>query len=64
MNRENLIKGLTILGKYDQTGYGVAAEHDAIYGGDTEGVSEEDAAELRALGWTDQEDPSLWVAFV
>lgn len=58
---DNIIKGLQILNKYDFMLY---AEHDIIYAGEKEDVSEEDVQALDKLGWFYSEEYESWAHFV
>jgi hypothetical protein len=55
-NENHLLRvaeGLQILAKYSEP-FDIGANHDVIHAGpmEGEGVSEEDQAKLKALGWT------------
>ena len=59
-------RGLEILSKYTKDDDYVCAEHDIFYAGPdtgTEGMSEEDVAELKELRWFVDNDSGSWAVF-
>ena len=50
---QQIIAGLTIIAKYEGSGYSVAAEHDIIYAGAevSDKMTEEDKAAMLAAEW-------------
>lgn len=53
MNNGNFAEGVAIIAKYlKPDGYDLAAEHDELYFGSDEGMSEADKARLFELGWS------------
>lgn len=57
MKNSDFIEGVAIIGKYVKPDeYSMAAEHDELYFGSAEGMSKEDRARLRELGWSVKED--------
>lgn len=64
-SRQKLIEGLTILGKYDPIGYGVASEHDIVYGISSEpDISLDDQRRLTELDWHISSNSNGWAFFV
>ena len=68
MTTQNIIAGLQMLQKYCESGYGVDAAHDTLYFSCDFPPNDEDATELRALGWFvseeyDEGNNTAWQAF-
>ena len=63
MNNRNFVRGVTIILKYlDLDGYDLAANHDEIYFGLVESVTNpEDVKELERLGWFEENES--WKCF-
>jgi len=59
-----VLEGLKIFAKYGGDEYLVAAEHDVIFAGPWEPLSEEDNKRLEELGWHFDEYADSWAKFV
>lgn len=63
MTRDNVIKGLQILEKYDPGGY-CSVYDDTLLGATPSKVSEEDKKALEDLGWFIEKESDSWAAFI
>lgn len=62
MKNKNFVDGVAIIGKYiENDSYSLAADHDELWFGKVEGVSDEDKERLEELGWS--EDLDKWHCF-
>jgi hypothetical protein len=60
---QDIIDGIEILRKTEDSEYCVDAEHDQIWAGGDREVSEEDRAKLLQMGWWFDTEIDRWSAF-